>query len=906
MTISIPEAILDDLARAARAAAPAEACGLLAGSGSRVARFYPLANADGSAEHFSMRPEEQFAAVRDMRKNGWAMLAVWHSHPASPPRMSREDLRLAFTPGVLYAITSLADAAGPETRAFRVDGGEPRPVEVLVEPEAGPCRLPESFAGDIDAHEQDVRRFLSGEMPPAVFRAKRVPRGIYEQRQDGTYMVRVRVPGGALGAAQARALAEIALAHGNGLLHVTTRQDVQIHDVPIADTPAVFRRLLEAGLSSRGGGGNTVRNVTACPLAGICPHERFDVSPFARAVTEYLLPLAGSYNLPRKYKIAFSGCPADCAQARFNDLGFVAAAGGPGFAAYAGGGMGAYSRLADLMEERLPAAEVVRAAEAVRRLFDRLGNRRDKRQARLRFVLDRMGPQAFREAFRREMDAALRGGVPECAARAAAGTPPAAPASFEACWRTGTGGLRMARQRQEGFAAVRLPLPLGFAPAGDFIKIAGIAEKFSPGKGLRTTQRQDLILHFVREERLGELAESLRSLETDVVSFSPLERFVSCAGASTCRLGLCLSRNAARACAGALGAAGIGREVLGRMDVHVSGCPDACGLHPAGPIGLSGAALRVDGRLVPAYRVLLGGRRGEAGARLAEGAETVPARALPGLLADLAADFRGGRTGEEDFNAYFDRKGMSHFLGLIRRHRRVPSREEDPSYYRDWGAEEDFSLAGRGAGECGAGVFDVIVDDIAAARKALSAGGGFEALLPAARALLITRGVDSRDPAEVLKAFERHFLETGLVGAEFAGLVSRARGFLEGRQDALDGQGEEVRRLLERVELLYSTLDASLSFHPPEAAGRAGPARPAAEGGGTAELDLRGVACPMNFVKAKLKLETMEGGAVLGLFLDEGEPVENVPASFRGEGQEVLDMQKVDGGHWRVMIRRKS
>ena len=175
-----------------------------------------------------------------------------------------------------------------------------------------PYELEADLAADIDTYESDVRGFLSGGMPAAVLKAKRVPRGIYEQRQDGTYMVRVRVTAGVLRCEQVQMLSELSREFGDGVLHITTRQDVQFHDISIQHTPEIMRRLLRVGLTTKGGGGNTVRTITTCPYAGICPQECFDPSGFAHAVTDYLIRLVGSYNLPRKYKIAFSGCRADC------------------------------------------------------------------------------------------------------------------------------------------------------------------------------------------------------------------------------------------------------------------------------------------------------------------------------------------------------------------------------------------------------------------------------------------------------------------------------------------------------------------------------------------------------------------------------------------------------------------
>jgi sulfite reductase (ferredoxin) len=765
-------------------------------------------------------------------------------------------------------------------------------------------RLPADLADDIAAYERDVRRFVAGELPAPILKARRVPRGVYEQRQNGTFMVRVRVAGGVLAPGQMERMAELSRRYGDGRLHVTTRQDVQLHGVRIEDTPAVMRGLLDAGLTSKGGGGNTVRNITACPYAGICPCERFDVTPVAHAVTEYLIPLVGSYNLPRKYKIAFSGCAADCALAQVADLGFVAACrdGAPGFRVFAGGGMGAQSRVADGMTEWLPAGEAIRAAEAVRRLFDRLGDRANKHRARLRFVFERIGANAFREQFACEMARVADEGVPSWNAGVEVFPGPPDAECAEPALRT-LDGVRCLPQRQAGMVAVPLHLPLGFLAADDFARVGDIGARFGGEGAARTTRRQNLLLRFVDRSRLSALAGELRALEADVLAPTPLERFVACAGASTCRLGLCLARDAARSCAEALGAAGIEADALRGLEFHFNGCPNACGQQPVGAIGFFGTAQRADGRLVPSYRITVGGACGARGARLGAPAGQLPARSLPAFVVDLARDYARERRGGEPFVAYADRVGPARFERMVAAHARIPAHAERPDYYRDWGAEEDFSLAGRGAGECGAGVFEVIQGDLDAAAAATEP---FAKLVPAARALLITRGVDVQEADAVFREFERHFIDTGLVEAGFRGLLARARGRLQGWQDALRGAEGEVGRLLDRVRLLYSTLDANLAFHPPEAA----QARPAdvsaAEPAKTPELNLRGVACPMNFVKAKLRLETMSVGESLTLVLDEGEPIRNVPASFRAEGQEVVETRDLGDGHWRLVVKKRK
>ena len=771
-------------------------------------------------------------------------------------------------------------------------------------------RLPKDLASDIDAYEQEVKRFLAGELPAGVLKAKRVPRGVYEQRKDGAYMVRVRVAGGALTCEQTGALAALAREYGNDLLHVTTRQDVQLHDIAIEDTPVIMRRLMEAGLTSKGGGGNTVRNITACPHAGICPHECFDVTPFAYAVTEYLIPLVGSYNLPRKYKIAFSGCAADCALAQVSDLGFIAETrnGEPGFRVVAGGGMGSNSRIADELLPWTSVSGTLRIAEAVRRLFDKLGDRGNKRRARLRYVFERIGAESFRERFSQMMGTVAEDGVPEWNGAAVLNDGRTEPAPKAPALEV-SDGIRRYPQRQEGFAAVPIHLPMGFVSADDFAKIGEVARQFSEENGLRTTRSQNLVIRFVPKDSLAALAERLRELGVDVLSPTALERFVACAGAATCRLGLCLAREAARACALGLEEAALAADTIDAMEIHINGCPNACGHQPVGAIGFFGAAQRIKGRLMPCYRITLGGRCHAEGARLGVAAGQVPARALPAFLSDLARDFQAGRHAGESFLSYFDRLGARYFERLVARYSEAPAYDEHPEFYRDFGANEDFSLAGRGAGECGAGVFEVIQEDLVAADKAEDP---FDKLVHAARSLLITRGVDARDPDSVFREFEKHFVDTGLATEDFRSLLARARGYTQGWQQALEGCEDGIGRLLDRVKQLNATLDANLEFHPQDVAGsetdrgsNAEPGNAAHQEGAGRELDLRGVACPMNFVKAKLRLETMDVGDTLSIILDDGEPVRNVPASFRNEGQTTEDIEDIGDGHWRVVVRKE-
>lgn len=797
----------------------------------------------------------------------------------------------------------------------------------------GYLELPDSLEQDIAQHEHDVQRLRSGDLSPGVFKSRRVPRGVYEQRQADTFMVRVRIAGGAFTCAQARTLAALGQTFGTGRLHVTTRQDVQLHDIAIQDTPEIMRQLRAVGLSSKGGGGNTVRNVAACPYAGICPHECFDVTPWAHAVTEYLITLPGSFSLPRKYKISFSGCPADCAYAGVQDLGFVAKArdGRAGFALYGGGGMGAASRLGVLLEPFIDATDAVRAAEAVRRLFDRVGDRQNRARARLRFAVEKMGVDAFREAFREELNTVRADDVPSVVERSAemnqTGHENVLPPALETCE-----GVRVLAQRQKELVAIPIFLPLGDISSETLRGLADTAETFSNERGLRTAQDQNLLIRCVRRDDLASAVRELRSvLQEDLFTPHPLQQFVACAGADTCKLGLCLSRPLARAAAEALAQAAVDPNALDAVDLRISGCPNSCGHHPIGSIGLFGSARRHAGRLVPFYQILLGARRGEGRFRFGQPAGALPAKAVPGFLTRLLQRFQDERGAGEAFTDYVDRVGVDTLAELARQCADVPSHEQAPEYYQDWGSEEPFSLAGRGPGECGAGVVDVIREELAAAHKHLdsldtlsdpaSRGEALgQALLATTRALLITRGVDTVRPEEVLHAFETHFVDTGLVAARFRDLMSAARGWVQGWRDAFKDRQADVVSLRQRVEHLFTTMDSSLQFHPEDSEAQVesadapasrprderpqgAPDEPAAAA--AIELDLRGITCPLNFVHAKLRLETLAAGDVLTLLLDHGEPIENVPASCRAEGYAVLEQVELDDGVWRVRIQNK-
>jgi sulfite reductase (ferredoxin) len=751
-------------------------------------------------------------------------------------------------------------------------------------------QLPEKIKQDTLAYRRQVERFVRGELSPAAFRVYRVPMGAYEQRQGGTYMVRIRIGAGRASSAQLRCVAQLSRKYGNGVVHVTTRQDLQIHDVKIEQTPDVLEGLLEVGLSSRGGGGNTVRNITACPRAGVCPCEQFDVTPYALALAQYLLQCDSSYNLPRKFKVAFSGCAADCALASVADLGFFAHRrnGMKGFAVYAGGGLGAHPAEAVPIEEFVDEHEIFEVAEAVKKLFEAYGDRSHKHRARLRYVLARFGPEEFARLYRKERERVKRQGlegptpeiaeIPEPAGgkrpRAQRATPDALP------------------EKNKGFYTFRLTLPLGDISAEDLMRVAQSAETCGAG-AVRTTQQQDLLIPSVPKAKLEAVRKQLQTRRAAAPT-DGRPKIVACAGAATCRLGLCLSRGLARAILDTP----TRRPVSGAEDttLRISGCPNSCGQHLIGELGFQGRAQRVNGRLMPCYDVFAGARMIEGGTRLAQRLGTLPARRIPEFVAEALQG--GPLTGNR-------------LRKLVEEFARLPAGEIPEDYYRDWGSDAPFSLAGRGPGECGAGVLDLIRAELDEAARALDHAASAadperseslqRGVRATARALLILFGVEPQTDAETCAAFRTHLIEPGWVEPAARSLLDEATCWHSGNGSTLAGQQPGAKRLFERVHELFLSLDANLKFTVgPVKSAEASPAPEVS----IRTVDLRGVPCPLNFVKAKMALEKAGVGDILEIEIDDGEPIRNLPDSLGRQGQEILATTRREN-YFCLKVRRR-
>ena len=670
---------------------------------------------------------------------------------------------------------------------------------------------------ELDEFQNIVAQFKAGAINEGQFRIIRVSAGVYEQRENGTYMLRVRFPAGGVTAAHLRRLGEVSAKFGNGLLHITTRQEFQIHRVPLDSIIPALRSLAEAGLSTKGGGGNTVRNITACVDSGVCRDQIFDVTPYAVATSERLLADPLSLQLPRKYKIAFAACDQDCSGATVHDLGFIARRqnGVEGFAVYVAGGMGGKSRLSTLLHEFIPATETFVVAEAIKRVFDKNGDRKNKHLARLRFLVEKIGFPKFRELYEKEL-AALRISnpaplelrpLPQFATVTANGEVKNNSAEFKQWF-----AHNVAAQKQPGFFLVQIPLTLGDIPASKTAALADILAAHGDNI-LWATQSQNAGLHWITAAELPIIHQQLAALGLADPEAPVLRNLVACAGASTCRLGICLSRGLAKAVRSELSASKLDLDSLGDFSIHISGCPNSCGRHPIGNLGFSGAARRVDGNLVPFYAVQIGGRLAEGKSRFGTNVGAVPAKNAPAFVRDLLAAWKQSPAAP-DFHQFVDNGGKKIAGEILARHQDIPPIASRKEFYSDWDANELFSLAGRGQGECSAGVFDLIEVDLANARESQEAGRLYAAALAAARALLVVQRAQPKSDAETFTLFQKHFIEAGLVDAALTSVIAAGARAAAGANPAeqFAGAPADVTALVASVRLLHESLDSSLRF----------------------------------------------------------------------------------------------
>ncbi len=542
---------------------------------------------------------------------------------------------------------------------------------------------------DIDEFVETLTSYENGDITADDWRRYRLLRGTYGQRQDDVQMMRIKIPQGITTGDQLRALGDVAAKYSRGFGHVTTRQNIQYHFVQLKDAERAMRDLAAVGMTTREACGNSVRNITACPYAGVAHDEVFDVTPYAEGMTRYFLghPLAGS--LPRKFKIAFEGCPTDHALASIHDLGWFAriVGGQRGFRLTIGGGTSILPTSGYLLYEFLPAEQILEVAEAIVRVYHRLGDYQHPQRNRMKFLIRQLGWDAWRERFEETLaEVRAEGGVAFDASAAASvvegapdWVPPAAP-TIEYVTRVagsvdvhgpgimpGTVKLKamsdaylnwmranVGLQRQEGFVHVTVRLPLGDMTAGQMHVLADLADAYSDGTA-RLTIGQNVLYRWVKAGVLEDLHRRLEAAGLGAADANTLADVVSCPGAESCRLAVTQSRGLGRVLTEYLDSHPEFVSLVQDGDIKISGCPNGCGQHHIAAIGFQGSLRKVGNRALPQYFVSVGGGATSEGANFGRVVSKIPVHRLTVALERLLTLYKDQRDDGESLGAFFRR-----------------------------------------------------------------------------------------------------------------------------------------------------------------------------------------------------------------------------------------------------------
>ena len=563
------------------------------------------------------------------------------------------------------------------------------------------------MAADIARFEEMLADYQAGRIAEDVFRVFRLNNGIYGQRQGGTsQMVRVKVPYGAMTADQLDLLADVVDDHSRGWGHITTRQNIQFHFVELAEIPTVMRRMAEVGLTTREACGDTVRNVQGCHLAGACPLEVLDVTPWAEAAYRHFVRNPLAQRLPRKFKINFSGCDTDCGQAMFNDVGVIAATRTfddgsveRGFRVYIAGGLGTTPFPALALEEFTPKEDLLATIEAVLRVFEQTGNRDNKLRARLKWVVDQLGIDEVRRrvlATRKLLPASSTwpGGIPTVVTEW--GDEPAGVADGVTPTAMGQGTpvtlgalsdydrwveANVVRGAANGTVSAYAWCELGDVTSGQFRAVASIVREFDVD--VRVTNRQNLVLRDLTEAQLPDLYERLVSAGMARPGAELSRDVVACPGADTCNLAVTQSRGLASAIGAALDEAGLAE--VGGVRTNISGCTNSCGQHHTADIGFFGAERRAHGQSAPGYQMLLGGYVGQEQIHFGQKALRLPAKNAAEATVRVVSRFVGERQAGERFIDWLERAGGAKEVAAgLKDLDEFPTPDEGPEYYVDY------------------------------------------------------------------------------------------------------------------------------------------------------------------------------------------------------------------------------
>ena len=825
-------------------------------------------------------------------------------------------------------------------------------------------RIPSTLNGDLDYTQSLIDQFKAGEIQAGQLKSNRVPMGIYEQRKNQHYMLRLRCAGGLVTPEQLAKIAFVGHQLSTSHLHVTTRQEIQIHNVDIEDAIPALKKLEKVGISSAGGGGNTVRNMMVDDRSGLTADEEFDVYPYVEELTSRLIAEKDSFTMPRKYKVAIDTSVATANYSYIADLGLQARIkdGQRGFRVLIAGSAASNAHTGWEVFDFLPEKDLYRAAKALKNWFHKYGNRRNRHKARMRYVFYKYGTEEAKRLYLEEFEELKKDGSIDFEAPALPlehhkpNFPPLkAPTDFETWKRRYAHKQTNAEGLKENLWYAYIPLRHGNNSTDFFAEVAEYLGNYG-NDVIRFTKKEQIQVRNIPEEYLTNIYAFFKKLGVYQIDYPVVvTNLTCCTGADTCRLGICLPKGAIDGIAKQLLNSNLNLDAIPDFELRMNGCTNICALATWGDLGFSGRVGRVGDAPYPAYTIWLP-VKGKHEIDLQQG--YIAAKKIPAFVEDYLRDVIAEQANYADYYDYVAKRGVNIVKDLIAKYKEVAPYSEEPDTFFDFGDDERFSLIKYGKAECSAGLFDIIEidqDTIREKRKEveqlLSEGkqdtAKIEKLLhdivfSENRMLLVTRGLDPRTDDDVYNGFEKEFIAAGIIPQKFKILTDKAR-----NNESLIAEKPLIDELADLLNDLYQNMDDSLQFKLPavqsptdftdntDSKGKSAGQKNRSEdeeksvssvksvgqkntseneqksSAGEPEAvspdvkkDFRGVMCPMNFVKTKIALTPMQSGQILEILLDDGAPIENVPGSVKNEGHTILSTEKVEN-YWKVLIKKK-
>ena len=705
-------------------------------------------------------------------------------------------------------------------------------------------RIPSTLNGDLDYTQSLINQFKAGEIQAGQLKSNRVPMGIYEQRKNQHYMLRLRCAGGLVTPEQLAKIAFVGHQLSTSHLHVTTRQEIQIHNVDIEDAIPALKKLEKVGISSAGGGGNTVRNMMVDDRSGLTADEEFDVYPYVEELTSRLIAEKDSFTMPRKYKVAIDTSVATANYSYIADLGLQAQIkdGQRGFRVLIAGSAASNAHTGWEVFDFLPEKDLYRAAKALKNWFHKYGNRRNRHKARMRYVFYKYGTEEAKRLYLEEFEELKKDGSIDFEAPALPlehhkpNFPPLkAPTDFETWKRRYAHKQTNAEGLKENLWYAYIPLRHGNNSTDFFAEVAEYLGNYG-NDVIRFTKKEQIQVRNIPEEYLTNIYAFFKKLGVYQIDYPVVvTNLTCCTGADTCRLGICLPKGAIDGIAKQLLNSNLNLDAIPDFELRMNGCTNICALATWGDLGFSGRVGRVGDDPYPAYTIWLP-VKGKHEIDLQQG--YIAAKKIPAFVEDYLRDVIAEQANYADYYDYVAKRGVNIVKELIAKYKEVAPYAEEPDTFFDFGDDEKFSLIKYGKAECSAGLFDIIEidqDTIREKRKEVELLMGntpqgvtadlqsdgkqetskIEKLLhdivfSENRMLLVTRGLDPRTDEDVYNGFEKEFIAAGIIPQKFKVLTDKAR-----NNESLIEQKPLIDELADLLNDLYQNMDDSLQFKLP-------------------------------------------------------------------------------------------